>query len=72
LRNLAFDLAAGQGKAIEKALEVALSTSDQALLTDYVRRHARECDHGSDIKTGLPQLEGPEKPGDTNPCEKRR
>lgn len=37
-----FDLAAGQGDAVGQAL-AALSSNDQALLADYVRRHGGQC-----------------------------
>jgi hypothetical protein len=54
--KLGVDLAAGQGKAIEKALETALTTDDEALLAEYLQRHGGERDHrGDDIDAGLPQ-----------------
>jgi hypothetical protein len=70
--KLGVDLAAGQGKAIEKALEAALTMNDEALLADFLQRHGGERDHrGDDTDDGLPQSKDSEKPGDTNPGEKR-
>src|ERR1700674_1035901 len=43
--KLGVDLAAGQGQAIEKALEAALTTYDEALLAEYLQRHGGERDH---------------------------
>jgi hypothetical protein len=69
--KLDVDLTAGRAKAIEKAL-VEASTNDEALLADYVRRHASEDGHrGDDIDAGPPHPKESDKPGVTNPGEKR-
>jgi hypothetical protein len=41
-QKLGVDLTAGYGKTIEQALTADLTEDDEALLADYVRRHARE------------------------------
>jgi hypothetical protein len=38
--RLGVDLVAGQGAALEQSVATALSANDEALLADYVRRHA--------------------------------
>jgi hypothetical protein len=38
--KLGVDLVAGQGDALEQSVATALSANDEALLADYVRRHA--------------------------------
>jgi hypothetical protein len=38
--RLGVDLVAGQGAALEQSVAAALSANDQALLADYVQRHA--------------------------------
>jgi hypothetical protein len=38
--RLGVDLVAGQGGALEQSVATALSANDEALLADYVRRHA--------------------------------
>jgi len=38
--RLGVDLVAGQGDALEQSVATALSANDEALLADYVRRHA--------------------------------
>jgi hypothetical protein len=38
--TLKVDLVAGQGPALEQTVATALSANDEALLADYVRRHA--------------------------------
>jgi len=65
-QKLGVDLAAGQGKAIERALETDLTADDEALLADYLQRHGAGADH-RDIDAGLPQSE---EPCDSNPGEK--
>jgi uncharacterized protein DUF5681 len=48
--RLGVDLVAGQGDALEQRVATALSANDEALLADYVRRHAvrsGEIDAGS-------------------------
>ena len=44
--KLGVDLVAGQGQVIEKALETNVTTDDEALLADYVRRHRDDVDAG--------------------------
>jgi hypothetical protein len=70
--TLGVDLAAGQGKAIEKALEAVLTVNDEALLADYLQRHGGQRDHrGDDIDAGRSQSKDSEKSGDTNPGGKK-
>ena len=38
--RLGVDLVAGQGDALEQTVAAAISANDEALLADYVRRHA--------------------------------
>jgi Family of unknown function (DUF5681) len=40
--RLGVDLVAGQGDAFEQSVATALSANDEALLADYVRRHAAQ------------------------------
>jgi hypothetical protein len=53
------DLLAGQGAALEQSVATALSANDEALLADYVRRHAIqperpvESDAGSRVRLNL-------------------
>lgn len=60
--KLGVDLVAGQGAAIEKALEADFTADDEALLADYVRRHR-------DDDAGLAQSKHSEKPDDTSEKE---
>ena len=60
---LGVDLVAGQGKAIEEALEAAVTATDEALVADFLRRHGVERDHRADDSDGgLPQSDDSEKP----------
>src|SRR3979411_204641 len=43
--RLGVDLVAGQGDALEQTVAAALSPNDEALLADYVPRHALPPDH---------------------------
>ena len=60
-QKLGVDITAGQGKAIERALETDLTADDEALLADYLQRHGPGADH-RDIDAGLPQSEEPATP----------
>src|SRR3954468_24819137 len=40
--RLGVDLVAGRGEALEQTVAAALSSNDEALLEDYVRRHATQ------------------------------
>jgi uncharacterized protein DUF5681 len=57
--TLGVDLVAGQGDALEQRVAAALSANDEALLADYVRRHAvqsprpPETDAGSRARSNL-------------------
>jgi len=55
-RQLGVDLTAGSGKTIERAIEADLTADDEALLADYVRRHAPKADEIDRARvTGLPK-----------------
>jgi hypothetical protein len=43
------DLVAGQGAALEQTVAAALSANDEALLADYVQRHAVQSDRADEI-----------------------
>jgi len=43
------DLMAGQGNALGQSVATALSANDEALLADYVRRHAVQPDRPGEI-----------------------
>lgn len=45
--KLGVDLMAGQGKALQQALEAGVTANDEALAADYVRRMAGRPDHQS-------------------------
>ena len=47
--KLGVDLLAGQGEALEQGVAAALSANDEALLADYVRRHAGQVDRAGEI-----------------------
>src|SRR5438874_10983650 len=49
--KLGVDLLAGQGDALEQSVASALSANDEALLDDYVRRHAVQPDRPGEINT---------------------
>jgi len=50
--RLGVDLVAGQGDALEQSVATAISANDEALLDDYVRRHAVQRDRPSEINAG--------------------
>ena len=50
--RLGVDLVAGQGDALEQSVATAISANDEALLDDYVRRHAVQPDRPSEITAG--------------------
>ena len=50
--RLGVDLVAGQGDALEQTVAAALSANDEALLADYVRRHAVPPDRPGEIDAG--------------------
>ena len=52
--RLGIDLVAGQGDALEQTVAAALSANDEALLADYVQRHAIQPDHPGEIDAGDP------------------
>jgi hypothetical protein len=47
--RLGVDLVAGHGDALEQSVAAALSANDEALLDDYVRRHAVQGDRADEI-----------------------
>jgi hypothetical protein len=56
--TLRVELVAGQGDALEQSVAAALSANDEALLADYVRRHAAQRDRAGEIDAGSrPRLE---------------
>src|SRR4051812_9798395 len=50
--RLGVDLVAGQGGAFEQRVAAALLANDEALLADYVRRHAVQPDRPDEIDAG--------------------
>jgi Family of unknown function (DUF5681) len=48
--RLGVDLVAGQAAALEQTVAAALSANDEALLADYVRRHAVQGDRAGEIE----------------------
>jgi hypothetical protein len=50
--RLGVELVAGEGEALEQTVAAALSANDEALLADYVRRHAVQPDHPGEIDAG--------------------
>jgi hypothetical protein len=50
--RLGVDLVAGHGDALEQHVAAALSANDEALLADYVRRHAVQPEHPGENDTG--------------------
>src|ERR1700716_3952553 len=54
LLALAERLEAGQGDALEKTVAGGLSANDEALLADYVQRHAVQPDRPGEIDAGDP------------------
>jgi Family of unknown function (DUF5681) len=56
--RLGVDLVAGQGAGLEQTVAAALSANDEALLADYVQRHAIQPDRPDEIDAGnRPRLE---------------
>jgi hypothetical protein len=47
--RLGVDLVPGQGDALAHSVASALSANDEALLADYVRRHAGQADRAGEI-----------------------
>jgi Family of unknown function (DUF5681) len=47
--RLGVDLVPGQGDALAQSVASALSANDEALLADYVRRHAGQADRAGEI-----------------------
>jgi hypothetical protein len=63
--RLGVDLVAGQGEALEQTVAAALSANDEALLADYVQRHAVQLDRPGEIAAGTrPPLEGSSHPSE--------
>jgi hypothetical protein len=52
--RLGVDLVPGQGEALEQTVAAALSANDEALLADYVQRHAAQLDRPGEIDAGSP------------------
>jgi hypothetical protein len=52
--RLGIDLVPGQGAGLEQSVAAALSANDEALLADYVQRHAIQPDHPDEIDAGDP------------------
>jgi hypothetical protein len=50
--RLGVDLVAGQGDALEQTVAAALSANDEALLADYVQRHAVQPDRPGEADAG--------------------
>ena len=50
--RLGVNLVAGQGDALEQSVATALSANDEALLADYVRRHAVQPDRPDEMDAG--------------------
>jgi hypothetical protein len=50
--RLGVDLVDGQGDALGQTVAAALSANDEALLADYVRRHAVQLDRPGEIDAG--------------------
>jgi hypothetical protein len=63
---LGVDLAAGQGQAIENALEAAVTANDAALVANFLHRHGVR-DDASDA--GLPASNDQEEPDGSEPGE---
>jgi len=56
--RLGVNLVPGQGDALERSVATALSANDEALLADYVRRHAVQPHRAGEIDSGSsPRLE---------------
>ena len=50
--RLGVDLVAGHGDALEQSVAAALSANDEALLADYVRRHAVQLERAGETNAG--------------------
>ena len=50
--RLGVDLVEGQGEALEQTVAAALSANDEALLADYVQRHAVQRERRGEIDAG--------------------
>ena len=50
--RLGVDLVAGQGDALEQTVAAALSAKDEALLADYVKRHALQPNRPKEVDGG--------------------
>ena len=50
--KLGVDLVAGQGDALEQTVAAALSAKDEALLADYVERHALQPNRPEEVDGG--------------------
>ena len=50
--KLGVDLVAGQGDALEQTVAAALSAKDEALLADYVKRHALQPNRPKEVDGG--------------------
>ena len=50
--RLGVDLVAGQGDALEQTVAAALSAKDEALLADYVKRHALQPNRPEEVDGG--------------------
>jgi Family of unknown function (DUF5681) len=50
--RLGVDLVEGQGEALEQTVAAALSANDEALLADYVQRHAVQPERRGEIDAG--------------------
>jgi hypothetical protein len=72
--RLGVDLMAGQGDTLEQSVSTALSANDEALLADYVRRHAVQAARPSEIaavRIRQPRLTLSRNPsGPTNPIRR--
>jgi hypothetical protein len=52
--RLGIDLVPGQGAGLEQTVAAAICANDEALLADYVQRHAIQPDHPGEIDVGDP------------------
>jgi Family of unknown function (DUF5681) len=60
--RLGVDLVAGQGAALEQSIVAALSANDEALLADYVRRHAVQPDRRARSNRSRNHFRSPRNP----------
>jgi len=71
--RLNVDLVAGQGDALEQSVATAVTANDEALLADYVRRHAVQPDRPGEIDApSRPRLNRSKNPSGsaTNPIRR--